>query len=144
MLTIADLVDLASEHARDWMNIWYLFVFVVMGLLAIIFGLRDALRAHCITLAVAFVIFSFMHWKTIDSYYETFDQILEALTAFGDEADTAIDLVQSLIPAIGREAIFNLYVVFVVLMLLTIAVHIRTVVWQPTTDPATDRAARAR
>ena len=104
----SDLVDVASEHARAWMEIWAHFLFAVVAALTAAAAIKKPSSLYMRTLIAGMVIFSVMHAVTMWHFFRVFYGILDLLEYSGvDRRDPSYMLVERLIPADPRLVFFS-------------------------------------
>ena len=117
---IPDLLDAASEHARAWMDIWFLFVGVVTALLGALIALKRSLtNSYAFLLMIGFVIFSIMHGVTIFRHYMVLEQMYAMLDVFDDKG-TAIKALLKPMGPVRISIVIAAYTLCVELMLWAI------------------------
>ena len=126
-----ELIDIASEQSREWMEIWGLFVFVLMGMLGGMVtmgsleksrslppGGADALTGARKLVQATFLIFSVMHYFTIQRHYDVHEVIAAlAMTELSKEQGQMLEI---LAPFEPRWVVYAAYWMFVVASLFAI------------------------
>ena len=112
--SVKQLLDIASEQATQWTNIWQVFIFVEAALLTAIVATKGPLPGmYTLTITVGYLIFWFSHGVVIWRQYDLFDQIRGLIKNAGAHSGD-MALLTCLAPP-KKTAVFTAYILILVL-----------------------------
>ena len=97
-VNVQELLNIASEQAANWMDIWQVFIFVEAALLAAVISMRKSLRGkYDWLMLVGYVAFWVAHGVTILRHFWVFDEITDLMDTV-DPGEVYQELLSTLAP----------------------------------------------